>query len=160
MAAQDDLSPAIAALRKALECDADYLPAYTFLGLLLNRQQNYAESENILQRGLRRAPNAWDLHYQLAIALYGGGRYAQAEQEYVKTQSLNPAPPPELHAKLADIYLKESAYEKAFKEMQIYLALEPDGRFASRIRRIMHELESGGAARTPAQPAEPAPPKP
>jgi tetratricopeptide (TPR) repeat protein len=159
LATRDDLKRAAEALHKALKCDADYLPAYTFLGLLLNRQRDFAGSEKILHQGLRRAPNAWDLHYQLGLSLFGHGQYEQAKAEFLKAQALNPSPPAEIHAQLAEIYFREKAVGKAYIEMQTYLALEPDGRFAGRIRTLMHEIETGGSRPEPTLPQESVPPK-
>ncbi len=47
--------------------------------------------------------------------------------------------------KLADVYSKEGAYNKAYEEMTEYLRLEPQGRFAPRIREIMRQMQTTGA---------------
>jgi tetratricopeptide (TPR) repeat protein len=133
------------ALRKAVQCDPGFPDAYIQLGQLLNAEKKFAESAELLQDGLRRSPGAWQFYYQLAMAHYGLKQYSQAEEEYLKVQSLNPNPPAELHVKLADVYLKENAYDKAYAQMQAYLQAEPEGRFASKIKAIMRQMESSGA---------------
>jgi tetratricopeptide (TPR) repeat protein len=145
-----DLQGAEAALRKAMECDPGFPDAYTQLGQLLNAEKKFAESADLLQDGLRRSPGAWQFYYQLATAHYGLKQYSQAEEEYLKVQSLNPNAPAELHVKLADVYFKENAYDKAYAEMQAYLRAEPDGRFAAKIKGIMRQMESSGAVGAPA----------
>jgi tetratricopeptide (TPR) repeat protein len=144
-----ELQGAEAALRKAVQCDPGFPDAYTQLGQLLNAEKKFAESADLLQEGLRRSPGAWQFYYQLAMAHYGLKLYNQAEEEFLKVQSINPRPPAELHVKLADVYLKRNAYEKAYAEMQAYLKAEPDGRFAPKIKVIMQQMESSGALGAP-----------
>ena len=148
-------------LKKALECDPGFLDAYSELGQLYYLEKKYAESEAVLKEGLRRSPGSWQFYYQLGSAYYRGGKYNEAEQEFVKAQSFNPPPPPEIHVKLADVYLRESAYPKAYAEMQAYLTAEPDGRFAGKIKSIMQQMETGGTLHSAQNSsASPPPPKP
>lgn len=147
-----------AALRKAVQCDPGFADAYTQLGQLLNAEKKFAESAELLQDGLRRSPGAWQFYYQLAIAHFGLKQYSQAEEEYLRVQSLNPNPPADLHVKLADVYLKENAYDKAYAQMQAYLQAEPEGRFAAKIKAIMRQMESSGALRAPSARAPQPPP--
>ena len=153
-----DLPGAEAALRKAVQCDPGFPDAYTQLGQLLNAEKKFAESADLLQDGVRRSPGAWQFYYELAIAHFGLKQYSQAEEEYLKVQSLNPNAPADLHVKLADVYLKENAYDKAYALMQAYLQAEPEGRFAAKIKAIMRQMESSGALRAPpTQAAQPPP---
>jgi outer membrane protein assembly factor BamD (BamD/ComL family) len=153
-----ELPGAEAALRQAVQCDPGFPDAYTQLGQLLNAEKKFAESADLLQDGLRRSPGAWQFYYQLAIAHFGLKQYSQAEEEYLKVQSLNPNPPADLHVKLADVYLKENAYDKAYAQMQAYLRAEPEGRFAAKIKAIMRQIEFSGALRAPpTQSAQPPP---
>jgi tetratricopeptide (TPR) repeat protein len=155
---QREVPSAEAALRKAVQCDPGFPDAYTQLGQLLNAERKFAESAELLQDGLRRFPSAWQFYYQLAIAHFGLKQYSLAEEEYLKVQSLNPNAPADLHVKLADVYLKENAYDKAYAQMQAYLQAEPEGRFVAKIKAIMRQMESSGALRVPpTQAAQPPP---
>jgi len=141
---QRDRPHAEAALKKAIECDPDFVDAYSQLGWLFNGGKRFSESARVLQEGLRHSPSAWQFYYQLGIAHYGLGDYNRAEEEYLKAESLNPEPPAEIHVKLADVYLKKSAFDKAHSEMESYLHAEPGGRFAVKVRELMKQLESAG----------------
>jgi tetratricopeptide (TPR) repeat protein len=154
---QHHAAPAEAALRKSLKCDADYLKAYERLGILLNSTQRYAEGEKVLQEGLRRAPDSWNLHYQLAAAYYGLGQYSQAEKEYSQVRSLNSTPPPELHVRLADLYHRLKEYDRAYWEMQAYLDQAPNGFYAARTRTVMQEMKASGLVHS--APDSPSPPQ-
>lgn len=144
LASQMNFSGAESALKKSISCDGSFLEAYTGLATLLNGTKRYPESEKVLEEGLRRAPSSWNLYYQLGAAHSGLGEYDNAEADYLKVRSLNPAAPSELHVRLADLYQRMKAYDKAYAEMQAYLQDDPAGRFAARTRVVMQEMESSG----------------
>jgi tetratricopeptide (TPR) repeat protein len=132
------------AFRTAIKCDGQFLEAYLQLSVLLNAQHKYKECEAMLQQGLRIFPSDWRLHYQLGIAQDGAEEYEPAEQSYLKAQTLHPDVPPEFHLKLADVYINRKEYDKAYAELQAYLALEPDSKVAEQTRKIMHQMENSG----------------
>ena len=135
-----------AALKKAVECDPDYLDTYNELGQLYYNEKKYQESQAVLREGLRRSPQSWQFYYQLGADHYHLGQYPAAEQEYLKAESLNAFVPAEIHVRLADVYLKETAYGKAYTEMQAYVRKEPNGPYAERVRSLMHQMESDHTA--------------
>ena len=150
---QKQQSPASeAALKKALECDPDFLDTYNELGQLYYNEKKYQESKAVLQEGLRRSPQSWQFYFQLGADDYHLGQFAAAEQEFLKAESLNAALPAEVHVRLADVYLKQSAYAKAYDEMQAYLRVEPNGPYTARVRSLMHQMETDRAVPS-AQPA-------
>jgi tetratricopeptide (TPR) repeat protein len=159
LSAQRRLPESETALKKSLKCDPDYLDAYNGLGQLFYLEKKYQESAAILQEGLRRSPSSWQFHYQLGADHYYLREYSKAEQEYLKAESLDSAVPAEIHVKLADVYLKQSAYDKAYAEMQAYLRMEPEGRFAAEIKNIMRHMESDRILRA-AQPHDSQPSSP
>lgn len=138
------MAEAEAAARKARDCDPDFIEAYIQLGMILNTENKFTEGEAALQEGVRRAPAQWQFYYQLAAAHYGLKDFTRAEQDYQRVLSLNPSPPSEFRVRLADVYLKENAYDKAYAQMQDYLKSEPDGRFAQKVKNIMHQMEASG----------------
>jgi tetratricopeptide (TPR) repeat protein len=133
-----------APLRKSIQCDPGYYEAHLVLGQLLNMDKRFGESEKVLAEGLRLSPGSWQFYYQLGIAHFGLGQYDKAEQDYQKVLSFNSTPPPEYHVKVADVYLAQEVYDKAYAEMQAYLQAEPSGRFADRIRKIIQEMKVAG----------------
>jgi tetratricopeptide (TPR) repeat protein len=135
-----DLDAAAANLHQAIRCDPGFPDAFTSLGQVLNSQKKFAESEEVLKQGLRLSPQAWQLYDQLATAHYNEGQYGKAEEEWLRVLSIDPAPPAELHAKLAAVYLRGGARDKAYAEMQAYLQADPNGRFAAEFRAMMPRL--------------------
>ncbi len=144
-----------AAMKKALECDSAFLEAYIQLGLLLNLQKKFDESERVLREGLGRFPAAWQLLYQRAAAAYGQGRYTEARQNYLRAQDLSGAVPKEIHVRLADIYVRQNDYDKAYAELQAYLRAEPGGRFAAKVAEVMARMEEDGVLRAAPASSEP-----
>lgn len=161
LAGQHEIPPAEAALRKAIQCDAGFLDAYAELSELLSREKRFTESGTVLEQGLRRSPSTWQFYYELGVAHYGMGQYTSAESDYLKVVAVNPKPPSKLHVKLADVYLKQAAYDKAYAQMQEYLRLEPAGPFAAKVKSIMQSLESSGMVHAAqSQAAQPSSPRP
>ena len=156
MSEQKDYKGAEAAFRRSISCDAGYLDAYLELGQLLNAEKRYAEAVPELEQGLRQAPANWQFYYESGAAQYGLKHYDLAEQQFNKAKSLTGTPPPAIDAKLADVYLKENSFQKAYASMQDYLKTAPDGPFAPRIKNIMKQMESSGVlqAQAPAFPQQ------
>lgn len=156
MSEQKNYKDAEAAFRQAVSCDAGYLDAYLELGQLLNAEKRFDEAAPFLEQGLRQAPGNWQFHYLSGEAQYGMKHYDLAEQQFTRAKSLVSTPQAELDAKLADVYLRENSFQKAYASMQDYLKAQPDGRLAPRIKVIMKQMESSGVleARAPEFPRE------
>ena len=154
---QHEFKASEAALKKAMQCDADFLVAYMELGQLYYDQNRYQESVTVLQQGVRRLPGSWQFHYQLGASDYSLRQYTEAEQEYLRAELLSSSVPAEIHVKLADVYLKEAAYQKAYAEMQAYLRAEPNGRFAAELRNVSQRMQADHAVEAGPPPAAQSP---
>jgi|SRR5579863_785551 len=131
-----------AALKQALKCDPDYLDPYNELGQLYYNEKRYQESEAVLREGLRRSPGSWQFYYQLGANAYRLSQYRDAEQEYLKAKSLSSSIPAEIHVKLADVYLRERALDKAYAEMHAYVLAKPSGPLAPKLKQVMRQMEA------------------
>jgi tetratricopeptide (TPR) repeat protein len=156
---EGDSSHAEAPLMKAIKCDPDFVEPYLHLGRLFNAEHRYVESRNLLADGVRRAPSSWQLYYHLGQADEGLKNYALAEQELLRALSFGPGVSASVHEKLAGVYLKENAYDKAYAEMRAYLRADPNGPYAARTRAVMQELESAGLVHPTQSQLVPGPPK-
>jgi tetratricopeptide (TPR) repeat protein len=141
---QGESTPAENAFRKALECDSGFLEAHVQLGRFLNQQKRFAECAADLRQAIGHFPESWQLSYQLAAAEYGLEQYQQAEQEYLRAESLSTTVPAEVHVRLADVYSHQGAYADAYAEMQAYLRAEPHGRLAAKVTEVMQHMEKSG----------------
>jgi tetratricopeptide (TPR) repeat protein len=137
-------SQAETALRKAIQCAPTFLDAYVELSQIFNAEKRYGESSELLQPAIERSPDTWQLRYQMGVAHYGMKQYEEAEKDFLGARSVNQTPPPILHIKLADVYLKKSDFGKAYAEMQSYLREQPDGRFAPKIKTVIQQMKADG----------------
>lgn len=156
-----DLKGAEAALRQAIDCDAGFTGAYLKLGELYNAELRFEDSQKVLEDGMRLQPGSWKFHYHLGTAYYGLGTYGKAEEEFLRSESLTPPAPPDVHVKLADVYSKERLFGRAYAEMKAYIQADPDGPFAPKVRSVMQEMRTLAAAHSTApdsgaSPASPA----
>jgi len=153
---QKDYKSAEGAFRQSISCDAGYTEAYLNLGQLLNAAKRFDEAAQTLKDGLRQSPSSWQFHYQAGVAQYGLKHYDVAQQEFEAARSLNSDASGEIAVKLADVYLKENSFPKAYASMQEYLKRRPEGPFARRIETIMRQMESSGVlqAQSPAFPQQ------
>ncbi|MFZ0961425.1 MAG: tetratricopeptide repeat protein [Terriglobia bacterium] len=140
-----DFSEAESSLRKSIQCDSGYQQARLVLGQLLNMQKRFGESEKTLSEAVRLAPSSWELYYQLGIAEFGLGKYAKAAEAFEEVLSFNPAPPSSCYARAADAYLAQKTYDKAYAMMEDYLRIDPQGRFAEKMRATIQKMEAEGA---------------
>jgi tetratricopeptide (TPR) repeat protein len=145
---QGENTPAETAFRKAVECDAGFLEAHVQLGIFLNHQKRFAECAADLKKVIGHFPGSWQLSYQLAAAEYGLGQYQQAQQEYLRAESLSSEIPAEIHVRLADVYTQQGAYADAYAELQAYLRAEPQGRFAAKATDVIQRMEKAGVLRS------------
>jgi tetratricopeptide (TPR) repeat protein len=143
-----EYAPAESAFRKAVECDAGFLEAHVQLGIFLNHQRRFAECAAALRKVIGHFPGSWQLSYQLAAAEYGLGQYQQAQQEYLRVESMSSEIPAEIHVRLADVYTRQGAYADAYAELQAYLRAEPQGRFAAKVTEVIQRLETAGVLRS------------
>lgn len=132
------------ALRKAIACDPGFLDSYTMLGQLLNAETHYAESETVLEEGLRLSPGAWQFYSELGTAEFEQGKYREAAAQFQKAEQMTPAPPPDIHVKLANAYVKMESFNQAYGEMAAYLNADPQGPLAPRIKQIMSQMKGAG----------------
>jgi len=141
------------ALKKAIQCVPTYLDAYVELSQLFNAGKRYDESLELLQPAIERSPDTWQLRYQMGVAHYGMKQYEEAEKDFLGALSLNRTPPPILHIKLADVYLKKNDFGKAYAEMQAYLRDQPEGRFAPKIKTVIQQMKADGLMPADSSPA-------
>ncbi|MGH9352367.1 MAG: tetratricopeptide repeat protein [Terriglobia bacterium] len=154
--AQDhEVQAAETALRKGLQCDPDYLQSYIELGEILNDEKKYPDAKAVLQEGARRAPSVWQFYYQMGLADSGAGGISQAAADFLKVKQFNPAPPPILYVRLADVYVKEGAYPEAYSALEDYLRADPSGTYAEKVKSVMQRMVTAGLIKPQTAPAPP-----
>ena len=129
------------AFRKAIVASQDLYPDACFgLAAILSDRERFKESEVILRHGLELQPEAWRGHFELARALTGLGRTAEAEQSASEARRLNPTFSG-LYIILANIHLQLHNDAAVVEDLDTYLRLDPNGPFAVPARDLKAKTE-------------------
>lgn len=109
-------------LKKALEIDANLLPAAVYLSKIYMEDHNYGDTVPLLENAARLDPNNAEIQLTLGVAYRGVNRLDDAEKAYRKALSLDPADPAphfNLGVLIGD-YRKD--YDGAVNEFSQYIA--------------------------------------
>ena len=145
-----------ACFKKAVHCDGSFLDAFSELAELYIVQKKFAQSEEVLNQGLRLSPQAWLFRYEMGQAHYGLQKYTDSVQDYRLAQSLHPEMPAKFHIKLASAYMRTGDNSNALAEFQTYLRLEPNGQYAGPAREISGRMLQDGITPAASPAANPA----
>ncbi len=127
--------------RKSIAASQDIYPDPCFgLAAILSDQDRFKESEQLSRHGLELQPEAWRGQFELARALYGLGRTAEAEQSALEARRLNPTFSG-LYIILANIHLQQHNDASVLDDLGTYLKLDPNGPFAAQARDLKAKTE-------------------
>src|SRR5882672_1898346 len=122
------------ALRKSVEMSASRYPDALFLlAEMLNDGGRFAESEGFARQCVQQDDSLWSCDLELARALAGLKRPAEAEAAAAKASELNPG-----NAKtfliLGNIHIQERKYQAVVEDFDAYLKLDPTGPASNSVR--------------------------
>jgi tetratricopeptide (TPR) repeat protein len=156
-----DSASSEAALRKSIELSAGkHAEAYFLLATLFSNTGRFAGAEQFARCALDLDPALWQAHSELARALLGVHRPAEAEESASEAVRLQPERAL-LRLLLADIHVALNNHVALLHDLDDYLRLAPTGPMADQARRTREQLQQAMAeATTPAQPALQSPENP
>jgi tetratricopeptide (TPR) repeat protein len=139
LAKRDD---AEAAFRKSIEASGDtFGEAEIGLGrLTLDRDRgDFLQAEKIIRRGLELKSDSWAGHYELARALVGENRLAEAQKsaEAARTLAPNVALVYEL---LAIIHFRQKDYAALLADLDAYIKLDPNSGEGQRAKALRAQV--------------------
>jgi tetratricopeptide (TPR) repeat protein len=141
---QKNLKDAEVHFRKAMNCDGQFLDAYSGLAQLYKDEMKYSQAEAVLLLGIQRSPVTWQFYDRLGLLHYAMKEYKKSEADFLKVLAINSAAPPDVDAQLANAYLKEARYDKAYLQMMKYMREAPNGRFTPSIDRVVKVMKAHG----------------
>jgi len=112
------LDPGQSEARQALE------GYYVNQGVMLRRNNQLAESENMFQQAIRLNPSSANAHFELGQVLEQREQVNEAIAEYQETIKADPDKSA-AHTRLAALYTKQGQNERAVQEYQEVLRLNP-----------------------------------
>jgi tetratricopeptide (TPR) repeat protein len=141
-------SEAEAAFRKAIDASQHHYaePCFALASLLTDNKQ-FSDAEQTAREGLAADPEAWRGHYELARALIGEGRPAEAEKSGLEARKRK-ADFAALYLILANIHIQLHNNEAVLDDVNAFLKLEPEGPASAQARAIKSQMEHA-LGRTP-----------
>jgi tetratricopeptide (TPR) repeat protein len=138
---QSQFVEAEAAFRKAIEASQQHYadPCFALASLLTDKKQ-FTDAEQVAREGLTADPEAWRGHYELARALVGEGRPADAEKSGLEARKRK-ADFAALYLILANIHMQLHNNEAVLNDVSAFLKLEPDGPASGQARTIKSQME-------------------
>lgn len=121
---QNRLAEAEKLLKKIISEDGDDIHALSILAMVKGLQKDFAEAEKLIQYCLGTAPEDNYLLLTQSHLLLMAGKYAQAEQIALQLLCAEPQDA-DHHSLLGQIYLAQKQGEKALKQFNISLEIDP-----------------------------------
>jgi superkiller protein 3 len=118
-------------LRRALELDAKYPPAYYLLGKALLVTRDFVQTEEVLKRGLEVSPRSFPLTFLLGRNYLLAGRLDEAERTFVAAAALAPVSERKQVAGdaglagVGDAYLRQGDSRNALRAYQKAAEIDP-----------------------------------
>ncbi|MBV9214571.1 MAG: tetratricopeptide repeat protein, partial [Acidobacteria bacterium] len=107
----------------------------------LVRLKKYADAERVLQAAIKANGSGAVAYYYLGRALIGLARPDEALAALTTAVKIGGADVVEAHRMLGSIYLDRHDDKNAIKELDEYLALNPNATDANKLRQIIAQLK-------------------
>jgi Flp pilus assembly protein TadD len=138
----NDFEKAGEAFRAAYKLAPEQLVPLLNYGILLWRNQQYADSEEVLRRLLVKHENSAAAHYWRGRGLIALRKLPEAEKALLRAAELGGPDVNEAHRFLGGIYREMGNNTSAIASLKKYLELEPRTKDADNIRKIIAELST------------------
>ena len=127
-----------------LEERPNYLPTRMLKGEMLVAQRRFDEAVDLFAELIKEEPQAARPYYFRGLAYLGSGQTAAGKMDIARTVELEPGFT-QARLLLADLYLRERAFELARKESEEILAKDPANLAAMLIRgnALMYQRQAG-----------------
>jgi tetratricopeptide (TPR) repeat protein len=110
-------------LKKAMELNPNYVPAYHWYAVLLNFQLRYEEGIVVIRRALALDPYSLVIRQSVGVTLFGLGRHEEALDMLRRVEEESPGLP-SVHYWLAVVNLAQSKYSEAIEQAKMEVSLD------------------------------------
>lgn len=144
------LPEAETALRKSIGISASRYPDALFLiAEMFNDQQRFVDAEPAARQAVAAGDASWHGPYELARALVGLKRGAEAETSAMQAKELKPDNP-NVYLVLANAHIQQRKYAEVVQDFDEYLKLEPKAPGSDQIRQRRDRMRDALQHATPA----------
>ena len=137
-AAKDLLSDSVA--NASLDRNAQVEVRYR-LGVVLSRDENYADAVTELEKAIDLDPKAANAHLLLGGALLQLKRYPESERELLLAYELGGPAMGNAQLLLGQVYFVQKKHELALRAFEQYLKAEPNAPNYAQVRTTIHNLK-------------------
>jgi tetratricopeptide (TPR) repeat protein len=147
-AAGHQMEKARQSYEKAIAADAKYAPPYVGLAAVKLQDQDYAGAAASVAQAVELDPGILIgvAGYIQAVASFRLNRLDAAEQGALAAEKAPHQNTPQLHALLADIYLRREDSPNAAAQIRAYLREAPQGSLAPELKQHLERIEKSAAA--------------
>jgi len=143
------------ALQKAVELSAGRsLKPLCLLADLDNNQRKYPQAEKLARQAIAVDESSWNAHFELARALVGFQKGAEAETSALRAKELAPDQA-SVYLVLASAHQLQQNLSAAVQDFDAYLKLEPSGPLSDAVRQRRDRLQKAIGSSAPNQPDAP-----
>lgn len=148
------------AFERAIGIDPQYIPPYMDLAVLQVQEQQWQAAVETTAKALAMDSSLGYANFLQAIGHFNLSEFDAAAESARAAEKMPHENIPQVHALLADIFLRGEEYVDAVTEMRKYLEEAPGGQFAEQMKKNLAQLEPHLPLpeTTPSDP--PAPPAP
>ncbi len=142
------------ALKKAIEMSAGKYPdALYLLATMFNDQERFAEAEPLARQAAAAGDSTWHGPYELARALVGLKRAAEAEASAAQARDMKPDNA-QVYLVLANAHIQQKKFSAVVQDFDSYLKLAPNAPGSDQIRlrrdRMQEALRRAASQQAPA----------
>lgn len=137
----NDLEKADEHLRIALRLKPDAYEPLANRGIVLVRMRKYADAEPVLRDALKQKDESAIVHFYLGRSLLGQKRPGDAEGEFRVALEKGGKDMIEARRALATIHLERGENEKGMKEIEAYLAVNPNPADEKQLRDTVRQIK-------------------
>jgi tetratricopeptide (TPR) repeat protein len=136
-----DTAAAETALRKSIDLSAEKFPqAMIDLASMYNGLKRFSDAEPLLRKAIALDSSSWRGQFELANALAGQKRFADAVICASAARDLNPGNP-QTYLLLYNLHIETDDFSAALRDADAYLKLVPSGPMADRVRKMQAQVQ-------------------
>jgi tetratricopeptide (TPR) repeat protein len=129
------------AFKRSIELSAGrYAPAQIALGAVFCDRGKFIEAERSIREGLELDDAPWLSHYLLAKALFGLGRWDEAERS-IHEVIARKSDLPESYLLLSGIHFNQDNYSALLDDLNDYLRLDAESSTAAEVRTLREKVK-------------------